>query len=80
MGFVGKLQRSKLCNDEVYRVTQTKRRETMKATKEKSPEVRLKPNTYQPNKVELESDLRVQASFGQAVKSLVKSVEIKRDT
>ena len=37
----------------------------MKFTKQKHPEVRLKPNTYQPSKAELESDLCVQTSFDQ---------------
>ena len=50
----------------------------MHSTKQKCPEVRLKPNTYQPNKAELKSDLRVKSSFDQAVKSLVTSVNVKR--
>ena len=41
--------------------------------------MKLKPNTYQPNKAELEEDLRVKSSFDNAVKSLVTPVEVKRE-
>ncbi len=51
----------------------------MKTTKKKRPEVRLKPNTYQPNMAELEADMRVKSSFDKAIKSLVTPVEVKRE-
>ena len=50
----------------------------MKSTKQKRPEVWLKPNTYQPSKAELEADLRVQTSFDQAAKALVKPVKVNK--
>jgi len=49
-----------------------------KASPQKRPEVRLKPNTYQPSKAELKADRRVNASCDQAVKSLLTPVEVKR--
>ncbi len=52
----------------------------MKPDKQKQPEVRLKPNTYQPNKAELNEDLRVKSSFDQAIESLVTPVKVKRES
>ncbi len=42
----------------------------------KRPVVKLKPHTYQPNKAELKSDLRIPATFEQAVTSLDKPVAV----
>jgi len=49
----------------------------MSNAKRKRPEVRINPNTYQPNKSEFESGLRVKSSFDKAVKSLVMPAEVK---
>lgn len=50
-----------------------------KLVPQKCPLVKLKPNTYQPNKADLNTDLRVHSTFNRAVKSLVTPIEIKRD-
>lgn len=63
----------------IYESINQQKEKTMKAEKQKRPEVHLKPNTYQPSKAELEEDLRVKSSFDNAVKSLVTPVEVKRD-
>lgn len=44
--------------------------------KEKSTIKIVKPS-YQPSKSELESDLRIDATFDQAVEALTKSVNVK---
>lgn len=51
----------------------------MTETKSDSPEVRLKPNTYQSSKAELDAELRIKSSFHKAVNSLVTPIEVKRD-
>ena len=51
----------------------------MTNTKQKRPEVKRKPNTYQPKKAELKEDLRVKSSFDQAINSLVTPIKVKRE-
>ena len=46
--------------------------------KPKHPNVDVVEPTYQPSKAELEADLRVNATFKQAVKALSKTVVIKQ--
>lgn len=41
------------------------------------PTVEVADPTYQPSKAELEADLRVDATFEQAVKALAKDVNVK---
>ncbi len=41
------------------------------------PTVEVAEPTYQPSKAELEADLRVDATFEQAVKALAKDVNVK---
>lgn len=41
------------------------------------PTVEVAEPTYQPSKAELEADLRVDATFEQAVKALAKDVTLK---
>ena len=50
---------------------------TEKINKGKRSVVNLNPNTYQPNKAELDIDLRVHSTINWAVKSLVASAEVK---
>ena len=45
--------------------------------KPQRPTVEVAEPTYQPSKAELEADLRVDATFEQAVKALSKTVNIK---
>ncbi len=52
----------------------------MKQKQPKRPEVRLKPQAYQPRKSELEADLRVDASFDECVKALLKPVKVRRNS
>lgn len=49
-----------------------------KSNKGNTPVVQLKPSTYQPNKAELEVDLRVKSTFENSIQSLLTPVEIKR--
>ena len=45
--------------------------------KSERPTVEVAEPTYQPSKVELEADLRVDATFEQAIKALTKDVNVK---
>ncbi len=49
----------------------------MTAKKPNPPTVQVKHSKYQPSKKELDADLRVNASFEQAVKALARPVKIK---
>ena len=49
----------------------------MNNKKPEHPTVEVVEPTYQPSKAELEADLRVNATFKQAVKALSKTVNIK---
>jgi len=42
------------------------------------PIVEIKHNSYQPNKADLQSDLRPNASFDMAIKALTAPVKVKR--
>ncbi|MCY4304398.1 MAG: hypothetical protein OXC62_06410 [Aestuariivita sp.] len=42
------------------------------------PTVRIPVREYQPSKKELESDMRVNASFKEALKALCQPVKVKR--
>ena len=44
----------------------------------KKPMVEIAHSTYQPSKAELEADLRVEATFDEAVEALTKSVTVRR--
>ena len=44
----------------------------------KKPMVETAHSTYQPSKAELEADLRVEATFDEAVEALTKSVTVRR--
>ena len=45
--------------------------------KQKPHEVRIVPAAYQPSKAELEEDLRVDASFDEAVDALARPMRIR---
>ncbi len=52
----------------------------MKPTaKNKRPVVTLKHYTYQPSKAELEADVRVKATFEEAVSAMAKTVEVRHE-
>ena len=41
------------------------------------PEVRVRPSDHQPSKAELEADMRVEASFDEAIEALCQPVQIR---
>ena len=43
----------------------------------KKPVVEIAHSTYQPSKAKLEADLRVEATFDEAVEALTKPVDIR---
>ena len=49
----------------------------MKTDNRTRPEVRLKPSDYQPSRAELEEDVRVEATFEEAVDALCQPVTIR---
>lgn len=49
----------------------------MTKEKQKLREVRVVSSPYQPSKADLEADLRVDASFDEAVKALARPVRIR---
>ena len=49
----------------------------MSKTKQKKRKVKVVNSSYQPSKAELNEDMRVQATFEEAIDDLVKPVEIE---
>ena len=49
----------------------------MNKTKQKKRKVKIVDSSYQPSKAELNEDMRVQATFEEAIDALVKPVEIE---
>ena len=49
----------------------------MTKSKDKKPVVTLKHPSYQPSKAEMEEDVRVDVSFQELTKAVVRDVEVK---